>query len=48
VIKREAEILKYKDLTMAVQCVSNVKVKEIPVTIGGDWNRLRITQTVPA
>jgi len=35
VIKREAEkILKYRDRTVSVQCVENVKVKVIPVIIG--------------
>jgi len=35
VIKREAEkILKYRDRTVSVQCVWNVKVKVIPVIIG--------------
>jgi len=35
VIKREAEkILKYRDITMAVQCAGNVKNGVIPVIIG--------------
>jgi hypothetical protein len=35
VIKKEAEkILKYKDLTIEIQCMWNVKTKEIPVIIG--------------
>jgi len=35
VIKKEAEkILKYKDLTIEIQCMWNVKTKVIPVTIG--------------
>ena len=34
-IKKEAEkILKYKDLTIEIQCMWNVKTKVIPVTIG--------------
>jgi hypothetical protein len=36
VIKKEAEkILKYKDLTMEIQFMWNVKTKVIPVIIGG-------------
>jgi len=35
VIKKEAEeILKYKDLTIEIQCMWNVKTKAIPVIIG--------------
>jgi hypothetical protein len=35
VIKKEAEkILKYKDLTIKIQRMRNVKTKVIPVTIG--------------
>jgi hypothetical protein len=35
VIKKEAEkILKYKDLTIEVQCMWNVKTRVIPVTVG--------------
>jgi len=35
VIKKEAEkILKYKDLTIEIQCMRNVKMKVIPVIIG--------------
>jgi hypothetical protein len=35
VIKKEAEkILKYKDLTIEIQCTWNVKTKVIPVIIG--------------
>ena len=34
-IKEEAEkILKYKDLTIEIQCMWNVKTKVIPVIIG--------------
>ena len=34
-IKKEAEkILKYKDLTIDIQCMWNVKTKVIPVIIG--------------
>jgi hypothetical protein len=35
VIKKEAEqILKYKDLTIEIQCMWNVKTKVIPVITG--------------
>jgi len=35
VIKKEAEkILKYKDLTIQIQCMWNVETKVIPVIIG--------------
>jgi len=35
VIKKEAEkILKYKDLTIEIQCMWNIKTKVIPVIIG--------------
>ena len=35
VIKKEAEkILKYKDLTIEIQCMWNVKTRVIPVIIG--------------
>ena len=35
VIKKETEkILKYKDLTIEIQCIWNVKTKVIPVIIG--------------
>ena len=35
VIKKEAEkILKYKDLTIKIKCMWNVKIKAIPVIIG--------------
>ena len=35
VIKKEAEkILKYKDFTIEIQCMWNVKTSSIPVTIG--------------
>jgi len=42
VIKNEAEkILKYKDLTIEIQCMWNVKTKVIPVIIRGDWDYLK-------
>jgi hypothetical protein len=34
VIKKETEILKYKDLTIEIQCMWNVKTKVIPVING--------------
>jgi len=35
VIKKEPEkILKYKDITIEIQCMWNVKTKVLPVTIG--------------
>ena len=35
VIKKEAEkIIKYKDLTIEIQCIWNLKTKVIPVIIG--------------
>jgi len=38
VIKNEAEkILKYKDLTIEIQHMWNVKTKVIPVIIGAIW-----------
>ena len=37
-IKKEAEkILKYKDLTIEIQRIWNVKTKMIPVIIGATW-----------
>ena len=47
VVKREAErILKCKDLTVEIRRVCNVKAKVIPVIMGGDWNRFKITSDI--
>ena len=41
-IKKEAEkILKYKDLTVEIQCMWNVKTKVIPVIIGATRTTLK-------
>jgi hypothetical protein len=38
VIKKEAEkILEYKDLTIKIQCMRNVKAVVIPLGIGETW-----------
>jgi len=38
VIKKEAKkILKYKDLTIEIHCMWNVKTTVIPVLIGATW-----------
>jgi len=45
VIKKKAEkILKYKDLTIEIQPMWDVKEKVLPVII--DWNNFNITETV--
>ena len=45
-IKKEDEkILRYKDLTIEIQGMWNVKEKVIPVII--DWNHFKIAQTIP-
>jgi len=44
VIKKEAEkILKYKNLTIEIQCVWNVKTKVIPVIRNRrDWDNFKV------
>jgi hypothetical protein len=48
VIQKEAEkILKYKDLTIEIQRMLNVKTGVIPVIINwSDWNHFKITQKI--
>ena len=46
VIKKEAEkILKYKDLTIEIQCTWNVKTKVIPVN-RGYWDYFKVIQKI--
>ena len=48
VIKKEAEkILKHKYLITEIQRMWSVKAEVTPVNNMGDWNHLKITQTVP-
>jgi len=45
VIKKETEkILKYKDLTIEIQCMWNVKTKVVTVIMGGggDWDYFKV------
>jgi hypothetical protein len=54
VIKKEAEkILKYKEITIEIQCMWNVKTKVIPIIIiiiiinRSNWNILKTTHIAP-
>ena len=48
VIKKEAEmILRYKDHTVEIQRMRNVKAEMITSYNMGDWNHFEITRTVP-
>jgi hypothetical protein len=48
VVKKDAEILKYKDIIIEIQRMWNVGEKVIPVTVGDcDWNHLKITRNIP-
>ena len=43
VVKKEAEkFLKYKDLTIEIQHMSNVKTKVIPVIKGTNWDHFKV------
>ena len=47
-IKKESkEILKYKNLTTAIECMWNVKNKNGTGNNRSNWNRLKIIQTIP-
>jgi len=47
VIKKEAEkILKYKDLTIEIKHMWNVKTKVIPVNNRGDWDYFKFIQKI--
>ena len=48
VIKKEAgKILKYKDLTIEIQCMWNVKTKVIPVIIGATGTIRKYVSNIP-
>jgi hypothetical protein len=47
VINKEVEeILIYKDLTIEIQGMWNVKAKVTAITTGGNWNHLKVIQNV--
>jgi hypothetical protein len=48
VIKKKAKkVLKYKDLTIEIQCMWNVKSKVIPVINNrGDWDHFKDIQKI--
>jgi hypothetical protein len=47
VIKKEAEkILKYKDLTIEIQSMWNVKTKVITSNNRGDWDYFKVIQKI--
>ena len=46
-VKKEAEILKYEDLTTDIQRMCNVTAKVIPVIIGATGTISKSVQTVP-
>jgi len=39
--------IKYEDLIIEIQCMWNVKASVIAILNRGDWNHLKITQTIP-
>jgi hypothetical protein len=43
-IKKEAKIIKYKDLTKEIQCMWNVKTNQQQQ---GNWNHLKIMHKTP-
>ena len=43
---RGRQALKYKDLTIEIQFMWNVKIKVVPVIVGGKWNNLKIINKI--